>query len=499
MMKKLFTLLLAMCLLASTAFATVADPKEEDMLDWKLSKQISNGSGLRIKLSFEQEGGFPKLDMPANQAVLLGALSDGTALQLNYLTAAFGLEKGRQEVNLNLSKGEKTLTGINYRSDGGLEAVSSPLFGKDTYLAAEGESAAILLGEDAKDTWPDISRLLFSIYTADNEWKTSLDHMLAPYQADIANLIQQNTQLSTEQQADGSVNTLTNLSIPAANMKSSIVQMLRNFYQDEQLITHLKQKATVREQNAFLNPALLDSLIQAVNAMNLEGDVTVKRSFEKDGTLVYDNITLPMGNAKGLKNIEYLYSVKNSEGSTAVTLNYGDGAYKTFSYNHVKNSINSGKITGTLKQKQSDALEEKQMDISVDYLRNMPVYDAQTDKYSQDYSANITLTEKGKNANIITGYAKLVSGSNPRSATSITGDISWSVEGQDSKLNAQIEGASTPPWSIKAIEEGEYLRVEELTEEQLKKLQETVQLNLAAIVAGLNLTNLPVVSANPQI
>ncbi|MGI6215881.1 MAG: hypothetical protein ACOYIT_08460, partial [Christensenellales bacterium] len=225
----------------------------------------------------------------------------------------------------------------------------------------------------------------------------------------------------------------------------------------------------------------------------------VKRSFEKDGTLVYDNITLPMGNAKGLKNIEYLYSVKNSEGSTAVTLNYGDGAYKTFSYNHVKNSINSGKITGTLKQKQSDALEEKQMDISVDYLRNMPVYDAQTDKYSQDYSANITLTEKGKNANIITGYAKLVSGSNPRSATSITGDISWSVEGQDSKLNAQIEGASTPPWSIKAIEEGEYLRVEELTEEQLKKLQETVQLNLAAIVAGLNLTNLPVVSANPQI
>ena len=250
-MKKLFTLLLAMCLLASTAFATVADPKEEDMLDWKLSKQISNGSGLRIKLSFEQEGGFPKLDMPANQAVLLGALSDGTALQLNYLTAAFGLEKGRQEVNLNLSKGEKTLTSINYRSDGGLEAVSSPLFGKDTYLAAEGESAAILLGEDAKDTWPDISRLLFSIYTADNEWKTSLDHMLAPYQADIANLIQQNTQLSTEQQADGSVNTLTNLSIPAANMKSSIVQMLRNFYQDEQLITHLKQKATVREQNAF--------------------------------------------------------------------------------------------------------------------------------------------------------------------------------------------------------------------------------------------------------
>ncbi|MGI6215290.1 MAG: hypothetical protein ACOYIT_05380, partial [Christensenellales bacterium] len=316
MMKKLFTLLLAMCLLASTAFATVADPKEEDMLDWKLSKQISNGSGLRIKLSFEQEGGFPKLDMPANQAVLLGALSDGTALQLNYLTAAFGLEKGRQEVNLNLSKGEKTLTGINYRSDGGLEAVSSPLFGKDTYLAAEGESAAILLGKDAKDTWPDISRLLFSIYTADNEWKTSLDHMLAPYQADIASLIQQNTQLSTERQADGSVNTLTNLSIPAANMKSSIVQMLRNFYQDEQLITHLKQKATVREQNAFLNPALLDSLIQAVNAMNLEGDVTVKRSFEKDGTLVYDNITLPMGNAKGLKNIEYLYSVKNSEGST---------------------------------------------------------------------------------------------------------------------------------------------------------------------------------------
>ncbi len=496
-MKKIFTLLVAMCMLASTAFATPLDPKEEDMLDWKLSKQISNGSGLQIKFSFDHAEGFPSLDIPSGEAALLEALSNGTTLQLNYLTAAFGLEKDRREVRLNLSKDDKTLSSINYRSDGGLEAISSPLLGKDTYLSTEGESAAILLGKDAKDTWPDISRLLFSIYTADNEWKTSLERMLAPYQSDIANLIQQNTQINTERQEDGSVNTLTNLSIPSASIKAATAQMLRNFYKDQQLITHLKQKATVREQNAFLNPAMLESLLQAVNTLSLYGNVEVKRSFQKDGTLVYDSVTLPMGGAEGLDKIEYLYSVKNKEGNTNVTLNYSDGSYKTFSYNNIKNNPNAGKINGALIRKKSDEADETKIDISIDYLRNMPVYDAESDKYSQDYSANIVLTEQEKSANIIDCYAKLVSGSNPRSATNITGRISWSKDGQSGRLTGNIEGASTPPWSIAAIEEGNYMRVEELTEEQVKKLYENAQINLAAIVANLSLTSLPVVSANP--
>ncbi|MDO5021735.1 MAG: hypothetical protein Q4E07_00140 [Eubacteriales bacterium] len=489
-MKKLLTLLLVLCMLIPTAFVGATELKQEDMLDWKLSKQISNGSGLQLKLIFGEESILPDTELPENIEGLLSVLTRGTSLQLNYLTAAFGAQKGRQEIRLNLSKDDKTLTHINYRSDGTLEALSSPLLGKDTYLSAQGESAAILLGKDAQNTWPDITRLMVSVYTSDNEWKTVLNNMLLPYQNDIANLIQQNTQISTETNEDGSVNTVTQLTIPAVNIKGSMAEQLRRFYQDEQLLTHLKQKATIREQNAFLNPLMLEPILQAVNALELEGDVSVKRSFSKDGTLVYDSVVLPMGGAKGLKQISYLYNALDKEGNTAITLDYIGGAYKAFSYKDLKTDANSGSLTGVLKQKSDENAIETQTDIKVDYLRNNPVYDAQIDKYSQDYSANIMIHEKDKKANIIELNVKLVSGANPRSATNITGDISWAKEGQEGKLTAAIEGASTPPWSIAAIEEGEYLRTEELSEEQLKKLAESIQLNLAALVAGLSLINM---------
>ena len=69
-MKKLFTILLVLCMFTSSALATAITEERQDTLDWKLSKQLSNGSGLRLNFKFSPENSLPETGLEERQQCL---------------------------------------------------------------------------------------------------------------------------------------------------------------------------------------------------------------------------------------------------------------------------------------------------------------------------------------------------------------------------------------------------------------------------------------------
>ncbi|MGI6738049.1 MAG: hypothetical protein ACOX54_01400 [Christensenellales bacterium] len=224
-MKKLFTILLVLCMFTSSALATAITEERQDTLDWKLSKQLSNGSGLRLNFKFSPENSLPETGLEEQAAMLITALTSGTELEINYLKAAIGAQKGREEFKLNLKQDSAILTSLIYRTDGILEMIKTPLLGKESYVSASGEAALLGSGGD----WPEIGRLIFSIYSADNEWKTRLEQLIMPYQNDVANLIQQYSEISSKVEGEATF-TLTDINIPASAIKAGMKELITKFF-----------------------------------------------------------------------------------------------------------------------------------------------------------------------------------------------------------------------------------------------------------------------------
>ncbi|NLJ64816.1 MAG: hypothetical protein GX337_05420 [Christensenellaceae bacterium] len=487
-MKKMLTILLALCMFTCSALATATVDERQDTLDWKLSKQLSNGSGLRLNFKFSPENSLPETGLEEQMATLVSALTKGTELEINYLKAAIGAQKGREEFKLNLKQESAVLTSLIYRTDGILEMIKTPLLGKEGYVSASGEAA--LFG--ASGDWPEIGRLIFSIYSADNEWKTRLGQLAMPYQNDVANLIQRHSKLSSETEG-GVTYTLTEINIPASAIKAGMKELITKFFADEQLLTLLKEKATIREQHVYLNPEMLPAFESAIDALVLEGDVKVNRRFTSEGVLVYDKLEFPMGGAKDISKFSYFFSVNEGKGNTAIDLLYVDGTNKSLKYSSEKLESGDTSFVGEY----LSGVEGESIAFNLYIVDGEPEHDKTADRYKQDYSAKLTLTPNGKEAHIIECDLSLSSGSNPRSATDIKGNISWKKEGDDKAVSAEIEGASTPPWSIPQVDEGDFIRIEHMSEEDIKKLIEGVQANVMAMLAALTIRNMPAQSPNP--
>ncbi|HHU02892.1 MAG TPA: hypothetical protein GXZ91_07160 [Christensenellaceae bacterium] len=487
-MKKLFTILLVLCMFTSSALATAITEERQDTLDWKLSKQLSNGSGLRLNFKFSPENSLPETGLEEQAAMLITALTSGTELEINYLKAAIGAQKGREEFKLNLKQDSAILTSLIYRTDGILEMIKTPLLGKESYVSASGEAALLGSGGD----WPEIGRLIFSIYSADNEWKTRLEQLIMPYQNDVANLIQQYSEISSKVEGEATF-TLTDINIPASAIKAGMKELITKFFADEQLLTLLKQRATIREQHVYLNPEMLPAFESAIDALALDGNAKVNRTFTNEGVLIYDKLEFPMGGAKGLSKLSYLFTVDDGKGNTAIDLLFIDGTNKSLKYS--SEMLASGKTSFV--GEYASGIEGESIAFILDVKAQEPVHDKAADRYTQNYSLMLTLSPKGKDAHKIECDLSLSSGSNPRSATNIKGNISWKLEGAETAVSAQIEGASTPPWSIPQVDEGDFIRLEQMSEEDIKKLTESIQPNIMAMLAALTIRNMPAQTPNP--
>lgn len=496
-MKKIVAMLLALTMLLSLSVAFAA---ENEPLEVKLQKQLKNGSGLKLSLAIDS--GTPLPPIPADEATqtLLNALLPGSTLHIEHLKAAFGAQKGRSELSLRLQKGTNDVGDFTYRSDGTLEALSSSLLGDTEYAAATGESLFLSLLSEKGEKWPGIERILTAIVTADNEWKAKAAPLYAPYTTDFTTWLQRFTKIQTQAGANGT-STNTDISLPAEEVKAEMKLLTQKFFGDEALQALLKEKMTVREANAYLDPAMMPQLTAAIDALPLTEDIVIARVFGSDGSLINDDILLPMAGAKGLESVHYqLTTAEDGKQTTSITLAKAPtaagkkGGMTTLVYTKSpkQDGQNTLQVEGTLTttpETDAEIAENKEIAFSLVWSMGTTAYDRSTDTATAPFTLSVRVQPAGQSAHLIAIEGMLSSGSNARSATKITGKVSWQEEGGDRRMNASLTGASTAPWSIPAIDGDRVTRIDSMTSEELAQLLPAVQSKLQAGFASL-LSNL---------
>ncbi len=496
-MKRIIALLLTLTLLTALPLAWAA---ETEPLESKLQKQLNNGSGLKLSLAIDGGTTLPRFGTDEATQALLQALLPQSTLSIEHLKAAFGAQKGRQETALRLVKGTAETAGFTYRSDGTLEALSSPLLGGTQYAAATGESLFLGLLSEGGSQWPGIERLLTAIVTADNEWKAKAAPLYAPYTTEFTTWLQRFTQVQTQTGADG-VSTSTDITLPAEEVKAEMKLLVQKFFGDQPLMALLKEKMTVREANAYLDPAMMNQFTAAIDALPLTENIVISRVFGRDGTLSKDNVLLPMAGAKGLQSVHYqLDTLEDGRQKTTVTLKRtpkdltAEGGVTALSYTSSRreegqNALEAEGVLTVTAEKGADAAENKEIAFSVTWSMGATAYDRSADLATAPFALSVRLQPAGESAHAIQLEGTLSSGSNVRAATNIAGKLSWQEEGTDRRLTAALTGASAAPWSIPAIDGDQVTRIDSMTPEQLQALLPTLQTQLqtgfASLLSGL--------------
>lgn len=505
-MKKILSMALAMVLFLGVATAmaeaTVVTPQVEESLDWKLMQQIVNGSGLKLSASFETTGVLPQSPLDPAAAQLLISMLPQSTLALQYLKAAFGTQKDREELLINLLKGDDPAASFAYRSDGTLEVFSSSLLNDVQYGAAKGESlfAGLLLGGGM--SWPGIERILFTIYTADNEWKTAVGALMKEYNNAVSVWLQNFTQVNTDTQGDN-ITTETRVVLPAAAIKQQMKSLLDRFYADEPLLALLRERFTAREAAAYLDPKMKDAFLSAINALPITENVEITRIFGKDGLLVRDDIYLPMGGAKGLNALQYLLTAdEDGDVTTTVDVQWhptqasAQGKQVTFTVTGARNQEEAviATYTGRLDilaqtPRGEERLEDEACSFTLTFGQTDMAYNREIDKFSAEYLMTLAFRQESEDnepEQTIAANVTLDSGSNPRSATRINASAEWRDDA-GALIRAKITGASAAPWSIAPIDDTQLMRLDSMAQAELETLvsgwQQTLQTSLAKLVA----------------
>lgn len=505
MKTRLIALTAALVMLCSIAYAAEYTP-----LDQKLMLQIRNGSGLNGTLTFESGAGtqMSALDAPAN--VLLGALLPKGSIEVRYLRALFGANKGREELRLTLKHDGQEAGSAAYVADSAVATLSSTLLGSTVLAFGKGDATlGGLLGEPGS-AWPRIEPLLIALNGADNDWRKSADAVLERYSAKISAWMQGYTRITTQKDAQQRTVTRTSIAIPAAALKEQVKRLLNDVYQDAELMRLLQQRMSAKEAAAYLDANMLQAFSASVDALKLNGDVAIERVFDATGAITLSTLTLPLGGYRGIDVLETSYEAIDAlTGNTEITLRFlADGAQAAPVWSLVYSGgaetdspetlAYKGTLTITAAGKEAGyTVGGQQALVSKAYAFNLNLEDGK-ETYQQtergmsgkkEYAVTLLVTPQN-DANVGAQSFRLnatLSGlSDDRAATSIQGSLVWTDMKTDGSYTLHFQGNTAAPWNIPAPDLTRAVRPDGMSPSQLAAFRTQLSQTLQQAVAGLS-------------
>lgn len=504
-MKRLTALLLcAMLLLVATGAGAASLPGYT--LDEKLFKQVKDGSGFAADILFTKTGGaFSALDEASNAFV--GAVLPGSNLSLKSLRGV-GIMKGMEDLSLTATKGETPLFSLQLSKDLQFEQLTTSLLGNQPYVdARDGGAIRSLLGAQPA-IWPDALGLVFGVNSAESSWQTAVKQKLDAYTVKTTLWLQTYTSTQSLRDQDNQLQNRIAISVPAAQVKAFLKQLLLDVYADAELLALLQKELDKNQAAAYLQPAMLSSFFVAIDQLPLSGELVSLRLLDATGQLLENQLVLPLGGAYGIDQLSYQFAA--ATGQTTVSLRF----LPTFAGNQkgalVDLVMSEHALEGEQKQytgtfsHQPEAgtpgftVDPEEGDVpaqvyAFDLLTNPQpeVLDEAGTASTRTMSFALTLTPQGQSnlsKQSLTGDITLQSRRNSASATSFTGTLVWLDEGSLARLQADIKGNSTPPYSIPAINPDNSIRLDQMTQAQLVAATQQAQTSLAGALAAMVLT-----------
>jgi len=521
-MKKMTALLLAALLLLGLMPAMAA---EYDTLDQKLALQLQNGSGLTATATLSTTPNLKMSVLSETDNVMLAALLPGAALELRHIRGANAGGRGKEDLSLKLTRSGVQLADLKYLSDGFLESVSSTLLGAKPYASARGDGllAALLLKQDA--TWPGVERPIWAMATADLEWRKQAEAQLKPITDKLSLWLQGYTNMTTERDAGGQAITVNTITVPAPELKKQLKAMMSELYANQAMMALLREQMTGAEARAYLEPTMLTGFHTAIDRLALDGSLAVQRKYDSTGRLTLDDIRLPMGGTRGIRQVHYRYELlSGGEGSTLVEVTMmpkgtaagQQGSIYTLDMRggpvaDAQEGADTQSYTGTLTlqpepgTQQAFTVNEAAKPIQHEWQFNLymdhgaETVDAQTSRLKREHEITLLLKPQnmpGVGDQSIKLNMSIDSGRATSSATRFNGQLVWQDLSTEGAVTADISGASAPPWVIPSVDTADAIRLDRMTEQQLTLQQTQLQAALAAALTRM-VTSLPVPTVRP--
>lgn len=481
-MKRLTAFLLMLTLLGASALASSAAPA--DRLERRMAEQYLK-SGFYADLTVDIKGAEMEYIDAATWAAM-NLLLPGTALSYEST-----IRRDDRETTISLARGDAELLKATILENGLLTLFKSDLLSdRDAWYAAPStydfvDLIARLQGGESS-AWPPLAGAVLAVAGAPEEWQSRAGVYMNAYLTELGLWMQRFSSVALVRAEDKTTLTEMTCVISASEVKKELQSMLTRLYADNALLTLLREVLSADESAAYLNPLALPSLLSMVEALELEGDVTIGRRFNAQGAAIYWRISLPftpsqaisrltIAAAAGERGEEYDIEIMFNEASAVlpgakIALNAvpdDEGAY-------------AGELLLTLPTA-ADAYtvaENSTREIAYTfyfyYDAPAQTYDFETDRASRIIDAVLALTPAqgyDGHRHSFTFHADLTSRASNTTPTRLNASLSLMDLTTDSGLTVNLAARTAVAWTpetlISSVPDAGVTRLDQLTEEQM--------------------------------
>ena len=263
-----------------------------------------------------------------------------------------------------------------------------------------------------------------------------------------------------------------------------------------------------RQAAAYLQPGMLNGFFQALDGLPLSGSLVSERLLDAQGQILENRLLLPMGGARGIRQVSYTFLADDTGGQSTVVVEHAPrnpanaaGAMTSLSFAGGP-APGSGEVSyaGTLTFQPEAGTEgftvaapegevpSRAYGFNLLFAPSPEAVDNAVGASTRDFEFTLLVTPQGDGApapQSIKGTLQLQSRLNSRSATYFTGRLTWTDQGSQAQITANFTGNTAPPWNIPAIDPAGATRVDGLNAAQMQGLREQVQSTLQGALTAL--------------
>lgn len=445
-MKRFVALLLSLCLMtASCAFAaqdyTVAE---------KLMKQLWAGSGFSGTLTVEMAAQDGQKGLETLKPIVVEA---------DYIYVRPTEEDTAQHrLDLRLMDGEAVQTAAAVQLKDDVLSFQSGLTGESWYALSAGKKEqgaalnAAMQDAAAATGAPALAQAACTLLTAVGSMENAEEWMI-PYTTRLDIWMEGYRQEAVlGKTADGTTTMQASYVIPPAAIRAQVKQLVYDLLSDSAALTALTDALGEDAAQLYLNPALQDWYFRAVDALPLNGDLTISRTVSFKGETLDLRISLPMVDAQA-GEATFTYARTQGEedlpGGNVIELQTTD---RTLALTWQEYSSMTGVkvLQGVVESKGAQDFsvsDEENADWAVNFTLKKEETTSKDLENRDVYAYNLSLT-LGE-ATEITLNSRFVSKELKSAATDVQAELT--ISGEETVVQMLFEGASRKKWEPQEI------------------------------------------------
>lgn len=338
MMKKCLCILL--CVLLALPLTGLAKVSDRPILE-VMQRQLEANTSYRVQLSASAAGDAPFF-IDADTWTALKQLLPGVSLNATYVRSKSADTLGDTQTRLMLYHADQKLSTLTLSGRGDRLCLSGDVLGEEVLsIPRDANELSMALFPAGDAVWPPLQRALYAVITADSDWQAQLDTALTPYNDLLSAWLQQSTQMTLERDADGNLRTVSTSVFTMQQAALQAEELLRALYQDETMLSLLRQRFSPEEAALYLEPGMLPVFVSALEQVASEQTITLTRAYTADGTLIAETLDLPFENNATLTH----FRLQKENDAQTVELTLSSGSVLHFSLRTQGTGVYAGEFS----------------------------------------------------------------------------------------------------------------------------------------------------------